>query len=248
MVSIIRTGLWKERPLWMCWGVFLLVIVFFSFSATKLPHYGFYGLSGFLVLMGLWVDREIGHYGAQASIFPVQRVFLLMITLVASSAPIWWGNIPALIADSYYRQVLLDANQIIKTWSWWFVIPMILVIALSAWRRAETLLASGAVFCVTLYVGIVLPVLDAFRSPIVAAANVIRAETGVVMTWRLTAPSLSFEADRVIKPGEPTPGSLVVMHIKDHELLRDRLQAVSGIKPEIERVWAQGGLQVVRIR
>jgi hypothetical protein len=165
-----------------------------------------------------------------------------------SSAPLWWRNIPELIADPYYSHVFSSAAQIIETRAYWFLLPVFLIIPLSIWHRFESIFLGGAVFCATLYLGLALPVIDAFRSPIIGAANVVRAETGVVITWRLTAPSLSFEASRIIKPGDPTPGSVVVMHTKDNDLLKKRLYSTSISPPEVEHLWSQGGLQVVRIR
>lgn len=102
-------------------------------------------------------------------------------------------------------------------------------------------------FSATLYAGIVIPVMQAFRAPIVNAAGIIRLESSEVVTWRLSAPSLSFEARRVIKPGDPGPGMLVVMHVKDHSLLLSTLKEKSGRNLTVHRVWSQGGIQVVRI-
>jgi len=248
VVSISNCRFWQEKPVWMCWGVFLFVVIFFTFSATKLPHYGFYGMSGLLVLMGLLVDKALSKHSAFAPIFIAQRAFSLLGTLMLSSAPLWWRDLAELIADPYYIQVFSSAAQIIETRAHWFLLPVILIIPLSIWHRFESIFLGGAVFCATLYLGLALPLIDAFRSPIIWAANVVRAETGIVITWRLTAPSLSFEANRVIKSGDPTPGSVVVMHTKDHDLLKSRLYSTLNSPLEVERLWSQGGLQVVRIR
>jgi hypothetical protein len=155
--------------------------------------------------------------------------------------------LPKFVADPYYRQVLEDAGVNIQDIAPWFLLPGFLSLVVILWRRIEIVMLGGVVFSATLYAGIVIPVMQAFRAPIVNAAGIIRLESSEVVTWRLSAPSLSFEARRVIKPGDPGPGMLVVMHVKDHGLLLSTLKEKSGRNLTVHRVWSQGGIQVVRI-
>jgi len=78
----------------MHWGIFLFVLVFFSFSATKLPHYGFYGLSGLIILMSIVLamktSRSDGAITSHGTLLP-ERLFLVFLFLVLSAIPLWWG-------------------------------------------------------------------------------------------------------------------------------------------------------------
>jgi hypothetical protein len=245
--TLIRTGFWREKSVSMCWGIFIFVIIFFSVSATKLPHYGFYGLSGFLVIAGILLEKYATSDRKINLIITIQALFLSLLIILLSFTPLWWEHLPTRITDPYYRQVLEDAQIIIREITWWFLLPGFLALVVAFWRRIEVVMLGGFVFSATLYAGIVLPVMHAFRAPLVNAASAIRLETSEVITWRLNAPSLSFEAKRVIKPGDPGPGMVVVMHIKDHSLLVDKLRESKSQQLTVHRIWSQGGIQVVRI-
>ena len=245
--TLIRTGFWREKSVSMCWGIFIFVIIFFSISATKLPHYGFYGLSGFLVIAGILLEKYATSDRKINLIITIQALFLSLLIILLSFTPLWWEHLPTRINDPYYRQVLEDAQIIIREITWWFLLPGFLALVVAFCRRIEVVMLGGFVFSATLYAGIVLPVMHAFRAPLVNAASAIRLETSEVITWRLNAPSLSFEAKRVIKPGDPGPGMVVVMHIKDHSLLVDKLRESKSQQLTVHRIWSQGGIQVVRI-
>jgi hypothetical protein len=225
----------------------LYFILFFSMSATKLPHYGFYGLSGFLVPGGILLAKHASVDGKPNRILIIQAFFLSLLITLVSCVPLWWEHLPKFVADPYYRQVLEDAGVNIQDIAPWFLLPGFLSLVVILWRRIEIVMLGGVVFSATLYAGIVIPVMQAFRAPIVNAAGIIRLESSEVVTWRLSAPSLSFEARRVIKPGDPGPGMLVVMQVKDHSLLLSTLKEKSGRNLTVHRVWSQGGIQVVRI-
>ena len=247
VIMLVRTGFWREKSVSMCWGIFIFVILFFSMSATKLPHYGFYGLSGFLVPGGILLAKHASVDGKPNRILIIQAFFLSLLITLVSCVPLWWEHLPKFVADPYYRQVLEDAGVNIQDIAPWFLLPGFLSLVVILWRRIEIVMLGGVVFSATLYAGIVIPVMQAFRAPIVNAAGIIRLESSEVVTWRLSAPSLSFEARRVIKPGDPGPGMLVVMQVKDHSLLLSTLKEKSGRNLTVHRVWSQGGIQVVRI-
>lgn len=245
--TLCTDGLWRQKNLWMCWGVFLFVLVFFSFSATKLPHYGFYGLSGFLVIIGILVEQAWEKHGRSAPVFIAQSIFTAVATLGVCAAPLWWKIISSSVVDPYYRDVFLIAGEKIIDHSWWFILPTAVCLCMFLWRRIEGVLAASVMLTASLYFGIVMPLLEAYRAPIVGAALIIREIQEPVFTWRLSAPSLSFEAQRTIKPGNLLRGRFFVMYVKDHKYLVESLKYLDGVSGDPEIVWSQGGLQIVRI-
>lgn len=112
-------GIWRQDRL----GRFLLgwagfVLVFFSFSGTKLPHYVLYGISPIALLAGRVLARWLGDEGrigdGHASGGPVRPRAVTGLILLAGLWP-WLGVAIAVvvqqraagIADAYYRTMLM---------------------------------------------------------------------------------------------------------------------------------------------
>ncbi|NBT36034.1 MAG: phospholipid carrier-dependent glycosyltransferase [Betaproteobacteria bacterium] len=180
----------------LAWVVFFFVICFFSFSATKLPHYGFYGLA---LLAGC-------------------LALTTLFTLTLASLPLWLGETVNGVRDPYYQEVLRDVVVQTTNLKWWFVSAALaalgaIVVSLKSGRLG--LLLAGGVGALTLH-GLVVPaVIQSLRGPIREVAAIIRAlpedQRARVVTWRLAAPSLSFEVGSVIPPATPRSGNLVVL-------------------------------------
>jgi hypothetical protein len=244
----------RQTELVLCWSVFLFVIVFFSFSATKLPHYGFYGLSGLIVLMAM-LATERGHPpGESHQIEPlagtrIKSIGFIFAALCATGLtllPVWFATATSGVTDAYYAVALADAAERFEDLTWAFGLMGLMVmagagltIAMAIKMKASPLTAGvGGVHswlpswlpiwlvATTLAIGLhglVVPtIMKSLREPIREVATVIRTmpvdgpqAPHRVITWRLTAPSLSFEAQRVISAGTPQPGDWVVLHAKD---------------------------------
>ncbi len=244
-----RHKLWRERSLWMCWGVFAFVILFFSLSATKLPHYSFYGLSGALVIAGVVFSRitlEVRET-KQTTFFP-ERIFFSLIFAGLALLPVWWINIVERTTDPYIRNVLLTANTIFGHEIGWFIFAGIIAIFILLIRHIYSLAISFFVFSLIVLFGVAVPIMSAMRTPIYNAAQVVKLVQEPVITWRLAAPSLSFAAERVIRPGEPHKGIFVVLHSKDQDSLDTALKNHADGAMRGELRWEQGGIRIVYVQ
>lgn len=258
----------RQTELVLCWGVFLFVVVFFSFSATKLPHYGFYGLSGLIVLMAIVAARS-GRLtsgrppGESHQLEPlagtrIQSIGFICVALCAAGLallPFWFAVATAGVTDAFYAVVLADAAARFDDLIWAFGLMGLMVsmgvgltIAMAIKIKGPPLSARvggghtllpawlptwlptwlvATTFAIGLY-GLVVPtIMKSLREPIREVASLIRSmpTDGAhaphrIITWRLTAPSLSFEAQRVIPAGTPASGDWVVLHAKDLAALK----------------------------
>ncbi len=200
----------------MAWAVFGFVVVFFSFSATKLPHYGFYGLSGFIVLVSLWLACSQPQRRRAFQHAMLASLFLFSIFLIISAQ--WLDHVVPFIRDPYYVMVLLDAAKELQSKLLVFAALACLSVAgllmgLRSFRAGIVILSLAGTLAVY---GLIVPtVMQSLRGPIWDMGLLIRgAESNQftrVITWRLTAPSLSFAARRVIPAADPQPGDWVAL-------------------------------------
>lgn len=250
LIFVVRKRFYKNPELMMHWGIFLFILVFFSFSATKLPHYGFYGLSGLIVLMSLVLAIKIsGGGGASAlagNLLP-ERIFLVVLFLILSAIPLWWELVD--IKDPYYFTVWQWAGELFRQHRLWFLFPMVAGLGVIFLKPFVGLMLGGLVFSLTVHTFIVPTVITALRSPIVAAAEVLRPlPSQQTITWRLAAPSLSFYAGRVVPAGDPEPGKVIVMHSKDLNRLTKRISQEGRPPDSIRVIWSSHGIQIVEMR
>lgn len=221
-----RGRLLRSPELRMPWAVFVFVLVFFSFSATKLPHYGFYGLSGLVVLVSIWTASTL------QSKARLLRAGLLLTLLAAGLAvaltPQWLPMVSVSVRDPYYAVVLSDAVAAMQGQQ--LIFGALGCLALGGFVLGLRMLRGGVlVLSLTAAIGVygrVVPtIMQSLRNPITEIAEVIRTSSTAsespnsdptakprrIITWRLTAPSLSFAAQRVIPAGEPAKGDWVVL-------------------------------------
>jgi 4-amino-4-deoxy-L-arabinose transferase-like glycosyltransferase len=80
------------------------VVVFFSFSATKLPHYALYAAPGMVLLFTYaGVHASAGWWWACTAVLAAWLALLLLMPWALQNHPQW-------IADSFYRQLLQTAS------------------------------------------------------------------------------------------------------------------------------------------
>jgi 4-amino-4-deoxy-L-arabinose transferase-like glycosyltransferase len=253
-----RGTLLRMPELRMAWAVFAFVLVFFSFSATKLPHYGFYGLSGLVVLVSLWTASALR---SKARLLRA-GLLLTMLTanLTVALTPQWFPMVSASVPDPYYAIVLSEVVAAMQGQQLIFGALGCLalggfVLGLRVLRGGVLILSLTAAFGVY---GLVVPsIMQSLRNPIIEIAEAIRCTndpltpqgsgpTSVprrVITWRLTAPSLSFAAQRIIPAGEPTQGDWVAIHNKDLMALATKTNC-----KDPERIVTKTGLSLVSCR
>jgi 4-amino-4-deoxy-L-arabinose transferase-like glycosyltransferase len=241
----------------MAWAVFVFVLVFFSFSATKLPHYGFYGLSGLVVLVSVWVAITLQ---SKAHLLRTGLLLtLLTVSLAVALTPQWLPMVSASVRDPYYAVVLSEAVAALQGKQ--LIFSALGCLALGGFVLGLRVLRGGVlILSLTAAIGVyglVVPtIMQSLRNPISEIAGVIRTASAApplpssalaskpnrIITWRLTAPSLSFAARRVIPAGEPARGDWVVL--PDHLLteLEAQLQGSAVV------LFQKTGLTLIEIR
>jgi len=240
----------------------LFVLVFFSFSATKLPHYGFYGLTGLFVLMALTLAiKSSQNPVTKPSPLLVDRLWISVLLTVFVCTHLWAGKLSSLTAEPYYRLVLENAGAMLVQHADWSVgiaalgiglllLPQDLIKRIAGLHvnpsNASRLGAGAVSFAICLHLIFVPTVIAALRTPILNAGLEVRAIQSPVVSWQLAAPSLSFSALRVIPSQEPKPGDTVVMFEKHHQQLMELL-ATKYVGVNAKPLWSEGGVEIVKI-
>lgn len=227
------------------WAIPLFVLLFFSFSSTKLPHYGFYGLSGLFVLMAITAGRE----NQQASRLWIDRVWMGLLLVVFACTFLWAPKLAGLTHDPYYYWVLQSAGAVF-VWQWaWMTVPAIigLVVLLLPARLGVWRLSAGAIaIAICVHLIFVPTVIGQLRTPILMAAQQVAQISSPVVSWRLASPSLSFAAQRIIPQQDPKSGDTVVLYEKHHQALITLLSS-SQTNTQVQVVWHMGGVEIVKV-
>jgi 4-amino-4-deoxy-L-arabinose transferase-like glycosyltransferase len=220
---------WREPV-----GRFLLlwlgfVLVFFSLSGTKLPHYVLYG---FTPLMLLAAQELVG-----AKLPTRLALCATIIGVVALGAALPWiaHSLAAGTADPLYRTLLSTAPP--APWIWICVPVGLLVFALTIWVpnvRHYISESDGAVFAGLLAAGwMVLAVLpwlgQTMQDPIrtlartVPIAQMTLLDRQRVVQWRLHQPSLAFYLNQTAERADPVNGDWALTRmdrVKPEELAK----------------------------
>jgi 4-amino-4-deoxy-L-arabinose transferase-like glycosyltransferase len=199
-------SLWREpvaRYL-LGWGGF--VIVFFSLSATKLPHYVLYGYAPLVLLMA----RAIAQAGRKLRI--ALACSLVAWAAIVAAVPWIVMRMAPSVRDPLYHALLAGAAAPV----WWpALLVAVLVIALLAWpARSDTawLRVSGAAGALALLVASwSLPWFgETLQGPIRRAAAVATAHGGDVAQWRAHWPSFSVYFQRETPVRDPLPNEMAL--------------------------------------
>jgi 4-amino-4-deoxy-L-arabinose transferase-like glycosyltransferase len=224
-----------ERFLWL-W--FISVLLFFSFSATQLPHYLLYGATPLFILMAKY--REQLTQRSLAVLPPLLfMAFLVAVPLIVDlvlhiahgiatspSAEVraMWELKPqiagVLIAaqqafDLIYGVVALIGLALI-IWFWrGLTIPL--------WQR---LIFIGVIQTLVVY-GVVVPRLfTALQTPVKEAALIAKQVTAPTVIYRTSAPSFSVYRGAITPQRPPQSGDLVFLRL-------DKLAALQRDYPEL---------------
>ena len=226
---------------WLCWAGF--VIVFFSLSGTKLPHYSLYAGPGLLMLTAWALAQGTPGRALRATLWGA----LALLAALLGSVP-WLlqsGAVP--IGDALYAALLHGApapRAVLITGA-----LLLALIALLAWAPGRSLGGlrfdarfAAAAWLVALGHGLVaVPWLgEALQGPVKRSALAARALAGdaTVVQWNASWPSAGVYLNRVVPAREPQPGELALTR-------SDRLQrAQPGFNVSVLR--QENGVALVR--
>lgn len=239
--ALIRT-LWtlKEEPmlffrrfLWL-WAGF--VLVFFSFSGTKLPHYALYGITPLFLLMAHILprlDRGLFH-GVLALVLPL---FFAGLPFIIEAA------LERGINDAYYEAMLLRAPALLPAYHHALSVAVLGltlgVFALTRWPVWQKLMACALIqsLCLSVWIGPYLG--EVLQGPVQRAAQTAVKEGGPVVNWQFTTvPSFSVYRGGAITPSRPPEvGEMALMRI-------DRLP--ENILTDFQPLYQEGGVVLAR--
>jgi len=190
---------------------FAFVILFFTASATKLPHYGFYGLTGLVIAMSIARPERIPRF---AFVFPVSILALsaLWPQLLARLAP--------KVTDPFYAAAIPEVvTRFDEVWVLGCAGGAI-ALALFGWLAASRRrpIASGEVawalssiiVMIVLGPGLIGRTIEAIQRPIVEAAERASVRKLDVVMWGIDVPSFAVLTSVRVTRRDPRPGDLVL--------------------------------------
>lgn len=224
--------LWRDDLTLFCVLWFGFVVIFFSLSGTKLPHYVLYGLTGAFIIMALWMDKV----RSQWWLFMPQLLLFAVLLLLPEIID---GALPG-IKDIYFKEMLSDyPAHFSLVYRLFFVAAIMFSVFCMGERRflsTDKLLLSGVVvaFSVSAFL---LPVLGGLhQGPIKEAAMIARRDNLKVVRWHLKTPSFSVYTQRVTETRKPRIGEVVLTKTKYLSQLSN---------PEI--LYRKGGVVLARL-
>lgn len=224
--SDLSTGV--RRFLWI-WALF--VVVFFSLSGTKLPHYVLYGSTPLFLLIA-------AHRNELRRSWPHLIAPTLFLALLPALPTVFEALAASDAGNAYYRAQLSLAGEATNFEYYLVTVSgLLLWLTLAArWNAAPWLkVGAAAVIQVVVLAGVVVPWAGAvLQGPVKEAGLLARKLDEPVVAWRYYAPSFSVYRQAVTEDRTPQPGELA-------------LTRVDRIPPQgVEILYRKGGVALVR--
>jgi len=195
--------LWADPPARYLLGWAAFVLVFFSLSGTKLPHYVLYGYAPLVLLMA----RVLAEGGRRVAI--IAGAGIAFWALCVAAAPKIVATVAPDVKEALYHALLTGAPAA----AWWPpALAFAALVLLFAWRGAGAWRLPGAALVVALLLGgWSLPWFgETLQGPVRRAAAVAVTRPERTVQWDIHLPSFSVYARRVVPKGEPTPQDMVL--------------------------------------
>jgi hypothetical protein len=184
---------------------FLIVFVFFSFSATKLPHYVVYGYSPLFILMARRIDRLPG----RAMLIGPAVVLLLLFTALSFALPVAATYFDDPFAQDVMRGAVDDFGAVYFAGSIAALVAVLLCMALPRLTMPVRLVITGTVTAVYLNAVFMPAAARVLQAPVVRAAAIATAEGYDVKLHAVQTPSFNFYTGRLSAKGPIQPGDIV---------------------------------------
>lgn len=222
----LSTGV--RRFLWI-WALF--VVIFFSLSGTKLPHYVLYGSTPLFLLIAT-------HRNALRRQWPHLLAPTLFLALLPALPAVFEALAASDAGNAYYRAQLGLASEAADVEYYLLTLGgLLLWLALAAkWNAAPWLkLGAAALIQVVVLAGVVVPWAGAvLQGPVKEAGLLARKMGEPVVAWRYYAPSFSVYRQAVTEDRKPEPGELALTRT-------DRVPTAG-----VETIYRKGGVALVR--
>jgi 4-amino-4-deoxy-L-arabinose transferase-like glycosyltransferase len=197
-----------DRFLWIWFFVVLLV---FSFSATKLPHYLLYGFSPVFILLARYRKTLQNRLLA----------FVPPILLLAFLLPLpFWLELGARQSERAYEQTLFRDGAAAFGVSYWLYAAIVLglAIGIALWRRISPwrgLVAIGFLQSALLSLVVIPQVFEVMQGPVKEAALLAKENGKTVVRYRAFQPSFSLYREAIVRQRRPEVGEWVLVRV-DH--------------------------------
>jgi 4-amino-4-deoxy-L-arabinose transferase-like glycosyltransferase len=237
LLSLIKRT-WADPLDRFLWIWFLVVFVFFSFSATKLPHYVLYGATPLFILMARYRELLASRWLAflPPSLFLLLLLFLPeLVTLAAAKA-----HAPHQLAMFQMGEGLLGTEYRILV-----AAVLALVLVLAFWRRLppwQGLILVGFVQ-MALVSGVLVPrVMEVLQGPVKEAALLARQLDMPTVVYRTSMPSFSLYRQAIPAEREPQAGDLIFLRV-------DKLARLAAEHPDLHRelIFRRGAVALVEL-
>lgn len=202
-----RAAIWN-KPLHrflLCW--FLLVLLFFSFSQTKLPHYLNYALTPLLMLLALWRDRLQARWPHILVIATLITLFIGLPWLIQLAADNQKNPIYQTLTKSAFEQ-FSSTNQLLITalgsLAIWAIIRHF-----SLWRGS---LIAGLCLAGSISHLVLPPMALLLQQPIRAAGQFVYQRQHRCVMWNVNYPSFSVYRQGSTARRMPIPGEWAFTH------------------------------------
>ncbi|MBK5970114.1 MULTISPECIES: ArnT family glycosyltransferase [Thiorhodovibrio] len=217
---------------------FFTVLVVFSFSSTKLPHYLVYGLTPLFILLARYRERLTNRWLA---LLPPLLFLLLLLALPLALGPlaeqtekeheIALFELGGQVLDGYYLLGVLSALVLL--------VSLFLAQRVAVWQR---LMLAGVIQTLVVF-GLLVPrVFDVMQAPVKEAALLARQLDAPTVVYRTSMPSFSVYRQAITPEREPEPGELVFLRI-------DKLARLHELYPpeQLETLYQRGAVALLRV-
>ncbi len=206
---------------------FGFVLLFFSFSGTKLPHYVIYGYTPLIILMAKGVERT------QSESLIMLPLFVFLLLMIALPDLLVWMQ--DTIKDEYLLIVLENIHKEfgLHYKALLFGLSLLLVaLGVTKLTKEYKIIATGTIFIIALNFGVLKSYSALVQQPIKEAALFAKHNALEVVMWRLNTPSFSFYSQRITSKREPKVGEILLTRspqlkaIKHYEVLYQKYGVV----------------------
>jgi 4-amino-4-deoxy-L-arabinose transferase-like glycosyltransferase len=204
----------RVRALWadplsrflLAWAGF--VLVFFSLSGTKLPHYGLYGATPLFLLLAR--QAEVAGRAARALVAAAAALVLALVAALPALAPV----VAPRVGDPLYRELIAGGRDLpggalalaagLAAVAW--------TVAARAVRDGPRRMAAGALAAALVLAGAATPWIgELVQGPVKRAALAARARPEPAVQWGVHTPSFAVYREQPTPRGEPRPGQLAIV-------------------------------------
>ncbi|EIC21054.1 ArnT family glycosyltransferase [Thiorhodovibrio frisius] len=217
---------------------FLTVLLVFSFSSTKLPHYLVYGLTPLFILLARYRERLRNRWLA---LLPAVVLVLVLLALPLVLGPlaeqanrlheIALFELGREVLDGFYVLGILSALALL--------IGLFLAHRVALWQRV---VLAGVIQTLVVY-GLLVPrVFEVMQAPVKEAALLARQLDAPTVVYHTSMPSFSVYRQAITPDRDPEPGDLVFLRI-------DKLERLRELYPpeQLETLYQRGAVALVRV-